>query len=414
MSRAEGPFRLAFYGLFGVGNIGNEGTLSAIIGEVHHIRPGIRMSILGWDPARTQRQHGLPGTRFTLLPLVRIGGPAATIAKVGVRLADVARTLHLVGTVDAVVVPGTGALEEQIGTRPWGIPYWLAVAGLGCRLRGRPFALVSVGADDVSNPIMRWLFRLIVSSSTYHSFRDEYSRACARRFGVRAKLGPVLPDLAFALAVEPHAARASGNVAVGVMTYYGPRDDATRGRHVHERYVEEMSHVIEDVLVQGRDVTLIIGDRVDLMTADALVRAVGRRDPGLAERIAIADVDDLSAVVRQMAACDAVVATRYHNVIGGILAGRPTVSLGYAEKNAEVMRSVGLGEYCQDLVSFDRQLLLAQLREVEQRWPELEPGVTAVVADLRRAVREQVASVLNLLGASASDRSQTAGLPGQA
>jgi polysaccharide pyruvyl transferase WcaK-like protein len=392
--------RIAYYGLFGVGNLGNEGTLDAIVSEVRRAEPDTDMVVLGWNPQETLQRHGLPGRQFTLLPRVTWTGPLGVLAKLAARAVDIPRTLLLVGRTDAVVVPGMGVLEEQIGTRPWGLPYWLAVLSWATRLRRRPLALVNVGADEVTNPWTRRLFRRTVDGAAYCTYRDEYSRSCVADFGVQRSPGPVLPDLAFALQPPAPAPRREGTVALGVMTYYGPRDDATTGWHVHERYLASMTAAIETLLTQGQSVRMVIGDRVDTATARALQERVAQRLPDLADRVSIADVPDMSSLMSEVAACDALVASRFHNVVAGILTGRPTVSVGYGPKNAEVMRSMGLEEYCQDLVDLDADLLVKQLADVQSQWPGLGPDVRSRVDAAGGQVRTQLGALLHTLRAA--------------
>ncbi len=397
MNGSARPTRIGLLGLFGVGNIGNEGTLTSAVRVLAADADRVDLSLLSWDPLDSYSRHGLPGTRFTLVSAAESTSAWARLAKVLLRLVDIPRAFRIVGRHDAVVVPGMGVLEEQIGVRPWGLPYWLGLYSACCKLRRRPFALVSVGADEVKNPLTRALFRKTLQNADYRTFRDQYSRDCARGF-LRGELpGPVLADLAFAIGHEDSGSHRPGTVAVGVMTYFGPDDDTSKGREVHLRYVTEMSQFIEALLRSGRQVRLMPGDTVDLLTADALIARLEDNMPDLPlDRLSVTGVRGLEGLVQEMAACDAVVASRYHNVVSGLIAGRPTVSVGYGPKNAEVMRSVGLGAYCQDLVSMDHTHLLHQLEQVEAQWPSLQASVATRVDEFREEARAQLQGVLAL------------------
>ena len=63
---------------------------------------------------------------------------------------------------------------------------------------------------------------------------------------------------------------------------------------------------------------------------------------------------------------DLLVATRFHNVVAGLMMGRPVISLGYAEKNGAVMRDFGLDEFCHDVERFDVDVVLDQVRELRE------------------------------------------------
>ena len=68
----------------------------------------------------------------------------------------------------------------------------------------------------------------------------------------------------------------------------------------------------------------------------------------------------LHDVMQQMADTDIVVATRYHNVVCALRVGKPTISIGYAEKNDALLAEVGLADFCQDIERLDVDLLEAQ------------------------------------------------------
>ena len=58
-------------------------------------------------------------------------------------------------------------------------------------------------------------------------------------------------------------------------------------------------------------------------------------------------VSTFADLMRAMAPVGTVVATRYHNVVCALMLSKPTISIGYGEKNAVLMAGTGLAEYCQ-------------------------------------------------------------------
>ena len=119
-----------------------------------------------------------------------------------------------------------------------------------------------------------------------------------------------------------------------------------------------------------------------------------------------APAQTLHDVMQQMAGTDLVVATRYHNVVCSLRVGKPTISIGYAEKNDVLLAEMGLGEYCQQIEGLDVDLLKAQILRLISELPALEERVRQAGARFQRSLREQedLASVLDLrrpdLGAS--------------
>ena len=79
--------------------------------------------------------------------------------------------------------------------------------------------------------------------------------------------------------------------------------------------------------------------------------------------------------MRQIAATDVVVATRYHNVVCALKLGKPTVSVGYAEKNDVLMAEMGLGGFCQHVERLDLDRLIEQFTQLVADRQRYEPGI---------------------------------------
>lgn len=379
-SVAGGPHpsrRVLLVGEFGIGNLGNEASLRAVIGDLRAQDADVALTCLCHVPDRVRAEHGID-----VLPLRAPVRPADAdpLRKVVGRLCDLLWSAIAVRRFDAVVVPGTGILEE-VWVRPGGIPAQLFQVVLAAWLWRRPVALVSVGGDVPTNRLTRVLFTFVVRRSTYVTVRDEHSAHALHRLAPRAPRPSVRPDVAFGLPtpapVEPSATPV---VAIGVMSYYGASDDPVTGAAIHERYLSRLQQLGEHVLATGRRVRLLVGDGSDAVVAEALKARLVTGGSAPAEAVEVRLSPSFDDVMASMADCEAVVATRFHNVVAGLVLRRPTVSVSYAPKNDEVMRSVGLGEYCQPLEHLDGDLLVRQLDELlAQR--------EAVVARLDAGVR---------------------------
>ena len=145
--------RVATYGYFGMGNVGNEGSLAAFLAYLREAHPEATVHCFAADAEAVRREHGVPATRLMAYRAAPgSSGLRVRATKAASRLWDVPRTFRLMRDVDVLVVPGTGVLETQLVAQPWGLPYWLFLAALSCRLRGRRVALVSVGAEPAAAP----------------------------------------------------------------------------------------------------------------------------------------------------------------------------------------------------------------------------------------------------------------------
>lgn len=383
--------RVATYGYFGMGNVGNEGSLAAFLAYMRDAHPEAAVSCFAADAQAVSRDHGVPATRLMAYrPAPGSNGLRVRVTKAASRLWDVPRTFRMMRDVDVLVVPGTGVLETQLVATPWGLPLWLFLAALSCRLRGRSVVLVSVGAEEAAHPVTRRLYRWTVRLSHYCSYRDEGSRLAVRAMGVTGELGEVFPDLAFSLATPSGSSERPGHVVIGVMAYSGPPDDPERGPARVRTYVEHMAQLVTRLVDDGRTVTMVIGDLADLSLAEEIADRVATVRPGTAgTRVAVSKADSLDDIMTEMGEAEVVVASRFHNVICALKMRRPTVSLGYAGKNARLLDEFGLGGFTQPLESFDVDELVSQMAEVRRRQPAAEPVMESALHRFGQGLEDQ-------------------------
>jgi polysaccharide pyruvyl transferase WcaK-like protein len=316
---------------------------------------------------------------------------------------DIPRSLHLAGQADVVVVPGMGVFEETLGVRPWGLPYWLFLMAAACRLRGVPFAVVSVGVERPANIATRWLFRWTLRLATYRSYRDEISRDAALAMGVNGA-GDVRPDIAFALH-RPQSAVRPGHIAIGVMAYFGSLDDRVSGADTWQRYVDAIGQFVGDLLDAGSSITLVVGDEVDRDTAAAVEVRARQGRQGLAPgALSVSPAASLEALMTEISAAEAVVASRYHNVICALSLAKPTVSLAYAPKNDVLMRDFGLDGACQSLESLNVARLHSQLDEVRSAHRHRAAVMQRTVERYERELQAQFALLSESLLGKGTDR----------
>jgi polysaccharide pyruvyl transferase WcaK-like protein len=172
----------------------------------------------------------------------------------------------------------------------------------------------------------------------------------------------VYPDLAFAL--EPPPARGHTGticVAVGVMAYSGWIRRHEDGTAIYAAYLDKIEAFVRWLLSAGHDVRLITGDRQDgEAICEIVTRLKLRPQPGATGRIRVRPTHALREVMDEIALSDIVVATRFHNIVAALKLARPTISLGYAEKNEALLRDVGLEGFSQHVEHFDLDLLRSQ------------------------------------------------------
>ena len=361
MTTTSGP-KVAIFGLLGSGNLGNHGSLDAMLQYLRGTFPSVDLTCVCSGPEEFTRQYGIKAVPITWFHRFDNGrsGPVAVLLKTFGKIADTVRTAFWVRRYDAVIVPGMGVLEATLPIRPWGFPYALFLVCLWGRLLGTKVALVSVGANAMKQPGTRWFVRHAARLAYYRSFRDEPSRRALLEIGVDTSRDSVYPDLAFALPEATDRQAESGTVGVGVMAYYGTYLDRRRADEIHAAYVGELITFVRWLLDNGHTIRLFTGDPADLVVVDEVVAAVGR-DGVTANR-----AESLGQLMEQMAAVETVVATRYHNVLSALKLGKPTISISYATKNDALMTGMGVGEYCQPIRAVDARLLIEQFQRLQR------------------------------------------------
>ncbi|NGO74905.1 hypothetical protein G6045_04270 [Streptomyces sp. YC504] len=361
--------RVGVFGLLGSGNLGNDGSLEAVLGYLRTEHPDAVVDALCGGPEVVKARYGIEATR-----LHWYGGEYRTASRAGAiagkglgKLVDIVRTASWVRRHDVVIVPGMGVLEATLPLRPWGFPYALFLLCATGRLFRTRVALVGVGADAIRERPTRALVRRSARLAAYRSYRDTLSRDAMRAMGVDTARDRVYPDLAFALPTPAEGERpaSTGLVCVGVMDFHGGNDDRARAEEIHRRYLDGMTRFVRALVADGRPVRLLTGDSCDSPVVAAILDAV---DSPL---VTAAEASSLADLTKEMAGADAVVATRYHNLVCALKAGTPTLALSYAAKSDALMERMGLGAYCHPAREVDVDRLLEQFRELEKRAGEL-------------------------------------------
>ena len=394
--------RIGFFGILGSGNLGNDGSLDAVLTYVRERYPDAELGFLAMGPEQLTARYGAPATHLQWYE--PHAGDATGLRAAGLKvlgkLLDPVRTWAWVRKFDVVIVPGMGVLEATLPLRPWALPYSLLWLGVTARLTGTKVALVSVGSDVVRKRATRWVITRAARLAHYRSFRDEHSRQAMARMGVDVAADGVYPDLAFGLA-DPDPQPSTGAVGVGLMSFHGGNDDRARADEINRAYLATVKRFVRLLADEGRPIRLFTGDVADDEVPGEIIADV-RAHRADADIVA-EPLTSLHDLMRQMAAVDVVVATRYHNVLCALKTAKPTISLGYARKNDVLMAAMGLGGFCQSAREPDFDRLVAQFRELEDRREEL----TAVLKDRNRVMTERLDRQFATLSESVLEGSRT-------
>jgi polysaccharide pyruvyl transferase WcaK-like protein len=404
--------KIALFGIFGIQNIGNEYTLQAMLYNVRQKSPEAEVYGICYDPEDTQRLHGLRAVCVTCAQLSRKLPPArnlvgkllrGTFRRIPLELYDWGRAARALRGTSLLIMTGTGMLTDYC-TSQFGFPYdvfkWTVAAKLvGCKVR-----FVGVGVGPIYSRLSRVFIKTALAIADYRGFRDEQSRNRLKQHGFERADDGVFPDLVFSLPASalPASTGHPGSkpvVGIGVMKFVDQHNGTDYGA-VYERYIESMCDFVVWLLEHGYGVRVLEGD----MKHDPPVRA--ELEVRLSRRGVTYGVADISAppitspedLVDQLSRVDFVVSPRFHNLVFGIMLGKPVASLSYDPKNDALLEACGLAEYCQSIENVDLNRLIAQFIDLESKAPRLRVELKRKADEYRCLLHEQYSQVLREFG----------------
>lgn len=395
--------RVALLGQFGSGNYGNDGSLAAMIATLRRAAPAAELVCICSGPEAVSARFGIPARTIGASRSETAG--AGALGRLVMRLPGRApgRIMGVLATIracrglDAVIVPGTGILDD-FHDRAFGWPFVLLRWCVAARLAGARIALVSIGAGPIRGRLSRRFLLAAARLAGFRSYRDEVSRDFMAAAGFDVTQDPVRPDLALGLPPPPPQG-ASGTVGVGLMSYYGWRKDGPDGEAIFAAYIARMADFVAWLREAGWRVHLLGGDDSDARAVEAVAERVD--EDGALRRAGLLTIGagrSLEVVMAELSRCDLVTASRFHNVLSAVRVGRPTLSIGYAEKNRALLAAAGLGDFCLEIEDFDLPALQALFRRLAAERAARAAGIDGFLAEAARSLAAQEARLLAYLG----------------
>lgn len=368
--------QLALFGVFGVGNLGNDSTLEAMLHHIRKYQPTAAITCVCGNPRGVSEQFGIPTLPFDIADASRAHEPASRALRTAMQVAARGtaegnfwlRQSSWLRQIGQFIVVGTGVLDD-FGVRPWNLPYDLFKWCTAARRAGCKVVFLSVGVGPIENRVSRTLMLGALRQATYRSYRDVVSLEYLHSVGFNAAGDGVYPDLVFSLPEKEWNAPATvtgkpQTIGLGVMGYYGWRNLPGYGEAIYQGYLTKMKSFLAWLLDQGFAVRLLTGeiptDERPVEDLLAFVETEGRAD--WQDRILAEPITDVHDLLQQIATTDLVVATRFHNILCALMAGRPVVSIGYSKKNDALMLEMGLQAYCQHVERFTVDELIQQFQ----------------------------------------------------
>lgn len=384
--------KVAFWGNFGTQNLGNECTLHAMLESARRHLPEAEFVVIGNSPSDSEERHGvasLPISPDPTLGFKGAGGQPSKLGRVAGELKDWARVVDAMRDIDMLVMTGTGMITDT-NDGNFGMPYqmlkWASAAAL-CRSK---VAFVSVGAEGLKDKIKLFFLGSSLRIARFRSYRDPLSRKRAEGLYPGAANDPIYPDLAFSLPEslterKEEARDGARTVAVGIYA-------VESGAEAMQSYIEEIGTFVLWLLGRGYRTRIVLGD----LEYDESVRkelANWLESKQARERVIDEPVTSFQDLMRQLSEADLVVATRFHNVLLSLILGKPVVSVSHMDKNDQVMKAMGLSEYCMPLADVRHEGIVARFEVLERN----EDTVRAAIREKAQLYRERLEEQYRLL-----------------
>jgi polysaccharide pyruvyl transferase WcaK-like protein len=392
--------RIALFGVFGAGNLGNECTLHAMLCNLRRYAANAEVVCICSGPEDTASSHNICAFPIREMPLPPINNAVLRVIRrifigVPLELYRWFRAIIMFKGTDMLIMTGTGMLGD-FGIGPFGLHYdilkWSIIAKL-CRCK---LLFVSVGAGPIRHPLSRIFVKAALRLADYRSYRDTFSRNYLQSIGFDTEDDKIYPDLAFSLpkAMIPRSHDRNGHgavIGVGLMTYHGKRGASENHEAVYRDYVAKLACFVTWLLERGYSVRLLIGDFVwDQRVRQDLRGLLEDRELKYDDRRIIeAPASSFEEVLSQLAGTDIVVASRFHNVLLALMLNKPVVAISYHEKFEPLMASVGLSEFCQDIEHIEIDKLTQQLTALKQNAENIRLRIGQATEENRTALDAQ-------------------------
>lgn len=402
--------KIVFFGHFDGSNFGNEATLQATLFNLRRIQPDAEIACICTGPQATAKTYNIRTTPIarsyvgSWRPGTRVGRLARKIAIVAGEPVNWLRGIGTLRGSDMLVVPGTGLLTDAYGLFgvSWG-PYSLLKWSLIARICRCELAFMSVGAGPVCGPMGGRFIRTILSLASFRSYREESTVRWLRQIGVPANTDQIFPDLAFSLPRQAPPARhgplgAGAVVGLGVMENAGNYSRQDRSAAAQTAYLTSFAQIAIWLLTRGYRIRLLSTDRGDVHAKERLLQLITEQF-SIGDRQSVIDepIDSVPTLMSQIAATDAVIATRFHNILLAFVCEKPVISIAFHHKCDSLMATMGLSEYCINIGDLTTDVLIETFCRLENNAEAIKSTIRERSEKFRDALDKQYQLVFGRL-----------------
>jgi polysaccharide pyruvyl transferase WcaK-like protein len=425
---SSSPKKIGLMGPWGHGNLGDASIQDTMIRNIRKYHPDAQIYGISIYPEDTQARHNIPSFTMCSWPgnnwwtgdgknafvngLSRISDKVRAISNPWLRklfipvrvpseflleLLALLRSYRSLKGFDLLIVSGGGQLDD-VFNGAWFQPYALLRWGIFARLRNVRYAMVSIGAGPIDQPLSKFFIKYALALTNYCSYRDFNSKKYVEQVVNFYRNDPIFPDPAHSLDIAKYQtnSREDQRTIVGIgpipHKYPGTPPGLPGGQNeTYTGYLEKLA-VFVDWLLQNQYVILFFTnedcvDRQAVQDLRATIAELGTsysKDQIIEEPIA--SVDEL---LTQLARTDLVVASRFHGVLLSQLMNKPVVALSFYDKIDSLMVDTGQAEYCLSIDQFDVDTLKERFIALEKNQENIKKQLAEKTQEYKAALEKQ-------------------------
>jgi polysaccharide pyruvyl transferase WcaK-like protein len=309
-------------------------------------------------------------------------------------LIHLGQSFKVLRSLDCLIIAGGGQLCE-LWRGPWSHPYNVFKFSVLTKLANRKLLFVNVGAGPLESNLSKVFARCSVRLADYASFRDVESQSLVRQLGVKRQ-SYVFPDSAYALDISEYGTRDTAGsstplVGLNPIGFCDPRIWPKKDADAYSRYLDNLAAFSLWLLN--------LNYRLRIFSAEASVDVYALEDlkGRLRNNLSVAEInkmwvqpsENVKDVLAEMSGCGFVVTSKFHGVVFSHLLTKPVIALSYHRKIDDLMRTVGHGQYCLSIESFDCECLSGAFTTLVEDAQELKSKFRQATGSYFKALKSQ-------------------------
>ncbi|MBF2048593.1 MAG: polysaccharide pyruvyl transferase family protein [Elainella sp. C42_A2020_010] len=427
------PRKIGLMGCWGFGNMGNLAHQIAMIQNIRKYQPNAQLYGFSVYPEITQKIHGIPCFTFYRHPnnqwwqgksfltrglnkfstsIRRISNPVLRKLLIPIRvpveiileILAVVRSFKVLKGFDMLIITGGGHFDDVYGgarVLPYALCMWASIA----KLRKVDFLVVSNGVGPINERLSKFFFKQVLSSASYLSYRDDYSKEYAERIlNLHVTHDLVYPDLAHSLDLTAYQnsfqPKNEQRTIVGIAPI--PFDDESTfpgfsGEYTsaYLSYLSKLASFISWLLENQYVVFFFFADKGDRQAIQDLKRVLDKSKISYSEEQITEQPPPTNSettfdeYMTQLAKTDLVIASRFHGVLLAQLLNKPTLALSFAKKTDCLMADTNQADYCLSINHFDVETIKEKFIALEENQALIKRQLANRTQQYREALAQQ-------------------------